>query len=94
MTVRKKQSRTRTIESIGYLENLRKEYDDPVAYFSSKAAVMTSEKKKQKSKVITIDTSEKMDTQTDDILNVRYGILKQIYKDLEIDKFWNWKTKL
>ena len=85
----KKQSRTRTIESIGYLENLRKEYDDPVAYFSQKAAAMTVEKKNEKSKAITIDMSEKMDTQTDDILNVGYGILKRIYKDLEIDKFWH-----
>lgn len=89
----KKQSRTRTIESIGYLENLRKEYDDPIAYFSQKAVAMTVEKKNEKSKVITINTSEKMDTQTNNILNVGYGILKQIYKDLEIDKFWNWKTK-
>ena len=89
----KKQSRTRTIESIGYLENFKKEYDDPIAYFSKKAADMTIEKKKEKSKVITIDTSEKMDTQTDDILNVGYGILKQLYKELEIDKFWNWKTR-
>ena len=89
----KKQSRTRTIESIGYLEKLKNDYDDPIAYFSKKAADMTAEKKEEKSRVITIDTSEKMDTQTDDILNVGYGILKQIYKDLEIDKFWNWKTR-
>ena len=54
---------------------------------------MTAEKKKEKSKVITIDMSEKMDTQTDDIYNVGYGILKQLYKELEIDKFWNWKTR-
>lgn len=89
----KKQSRTRTIESIGYLENLRKEYEDPIAYFTQKASDMTVEKKKQKSKVITIDTSEKMDIQTDDVMNVGYGILKQLYKELEIDKFWNWKTR-
>lgn len=86
-------ARERTIESIGYLSVLKKDYDDPIAYFSKKAADMTIEKKKEKSRVITIDTSEKMDTQTDDILNVGYGILKQIYKDLEIDKFWNWKTR-
>jgi len=89
----KKQSRTRTIQSIGYLDNLKKEYDDPIAYFSKKAADMTIEKKKEKSKAITIDTSEKMHAQTDDILNVGYGILKQIYKELEIDRFWNWKTR-
>ena len=89
----KKQSRTRTIESIGYLENLRKEYEDPIAYFTQKASDMTVEKKKQKSKVITIDTSEKMDIQTDDVMNVGYGILKQLYKELEIYKFCNWKTR-
>lgn len=89
----KKQSRTRTIKSIGYLDNLKKEYEDPIAYFSQKAADMTVEKKKEKSKAITIDTSEKMHVQTDDILNVGYGILKQLYRELEIDRFWNWKTR-
>ena len=87
----KKQSRTRTIESIGYLDNLRKEYEDPIAFFSQKA--MTAEKKKEKSKTIVIDGSEKMDTNTDDILNVGYGILKHLYKELELDKFWNWKSR-
>ena len=86
-------ARERTIESIGYLSALKKDYYDPIAYFSKKAADMTIEKKKEKSKVITIDTSEKMDIQTDDIFNVGYGILKQLYKELEIDKFWNWKTR-
>lgn len=89
----KKQSRTRTIESIGYLDNLRKEYEDPIAFFSLKAATMTAEKKKEKAKTIVIDGSEKMDTNTDDILNVGYGILKHLYKELELDKFWNWKTR-
>ena len=36
-----KQSRTRTVQSLGYLEALKKEYDDPVAYFTKKAAVMS-----------------------------------------------------
>lgn len=89
----KKQSRTRTIESIGYLDNLRKEYEDPIAFFSQKAAAMTAEKKKEKSKTIVIDGSEKMDTNTDDILNVGYGILKHLYRELELDKFWNWKSR-
>lgn len=86
-------ARERTIQSIGYLSVLKKDYDDPIAYFSKKAADMTAEKKKEKSKVITIDTSEKMDTRTEDIYNVGYGILKQLYKELEIDKFWNWKSR-
>ena len=26
-------------------------------------------------------------------LNVGYGILKHLYKELELDKFWNWKSR-
>lgn len=88
-----KHSRTRTIQSLGYLEELKKKYDDPIAFFTQKAADMTIEKKKEKSVSITINKNEKMNTGTDDIRNAGYGILKHIYKDLEIDKFWNWKTR-
>lgn len=30
------------MESLGYLDALKKEYDDPVAYFTDKAADMTN----------------------------------------------------
>lgn len=30
-----KQSRTRTVESLGYLDALKKEYDDPIAHFTT-----------------------------------------------------------
>ena len=88
-----KQSRTRTVESLGYLDALKKEYDDPVAYFTNKAAGMTEAKKRSRSYSVTIDATAKMSTDTDDIKNVGYGILKELYKQLEIDKFWNWKTR-
>ncbi len=88
-----KQSRTKTIESIGYLEDLKKEYDDPLAYFTQKAAEMTTEKKNSKSVTISIDRTQKMAVNTDNVKNVGYGILKELYKQLELDKFWNWKTR-
>lgn len=88
-----KQSRTRTVESLGYLDALKKEYDDPVAYFTNKAAEMTEEKKRSRSYSFTIDATEKMSFGTDDLKNVGYGVLKELYKQLEIDKFWNWKTR-
>ena len=88
-----KQSRTRTVQSLGYLEALKSKYDDPIAFFTQQALEMTEQKKKQKSINITIDTSVKMNTETADIKNIGYGILKELYKQLELDKFWNWKTK-
>lgn len=88
-----KQSRTRTVQSLGYLDSLKKEYDDPVAYFTGKAAEMTEEKKRSRSYTFTIDATAKMTADTDDVKNVGYGVLKELYKQLEIDKFWNWKTR-
>lgn len=88
-----KQSRTRTIQSLGYLDALKKEYQDPVAYFTQMASDMTEQKKQKKSVQILIDTTARMSTETVDVKNVGYGILKELYKKLEIDKFWSWKTR-
>lgn len=88
-----KQSRTRTIKSLGYLEALKTEYDDPIAFFTQKALEMTEQKKTEKSITITIDSHTKMNTDTDDVRNIGYCVLKELYKKLELDKFWNWKTK-
>lgn len=88
-----KQSRTRTIESLGYLDELSHKYDDPIAFFSRKAKEMTLEKKNNKSVNISIECGSKMSIHTDDAKNVGYGILKELYKQLELDKFWNWKTR-
>ena len=91
--VPQKGSRERTVESLGYLSQLKQKYDDPIAFFSQKAIEMTEEKEKNKSGTIPIDNGEKMSVETDDLKNVGYVILKELYKQLELDKFWNWKTR-
>ena len=91
--VPKKGSRERTVESLGYLSQLKQKYDDPIAFFSQKAIEMTEEKEKNKSDTIPIDNDEKMSVETDELKNVGYVILKELYKQLELEKFWNWKTR-
>ena len=86
-------ARERTVESIGYVSALQEKYDDPIAFFTKRALEMTEQKKIQKSQTITIDTYTKMNFETDDIRNVGYCVLKDLYKKLELDKFWNWKTR-
>lgn len=86
-------SRERTIESIGYVSELRKKYDDPIAYFTRYAKELTEKANAEKTEDITIDLKSTMDIGTNDVRNVGYGILKNLYKELEIDKFWNWKTR-
>lgn len=88
-----KGAREKTVKSLGYVSELRKTFEDPVAHFSQVAAEMTVQKKEGRSLRILIDTTEKMSTDTDDVKNVGYGVLKELYKQLELDKFWNWKTR-
>jgi hypothetical protein len=88
-----KQSRTRTIQSLGYLEALKSKYNDPIAFFTQKALEMTEQKNLEKSITLTIASHTKMNTDTDDVRNIGYGVLKELYKKLELDKFWNWKTR-
>lgn len=86
-------SRERTVESIGYLSKLKLEYDDPLAYFDDYAKKLTANKKAEKIKTLTVDMTETLEIDTCDARNIGYGILKRIYLELELDKFWNWKTR-
>ena len=86
-------SRERTVESIGYLSELKKTIDDPIAYYTQYADQLTSIKKDEKTKTTTFDTTEEMDIDQDDFRNVGYVVLKEIYRQLELDRFWRWKTR-
>ena len=86
-------ARERTVESIGYLSVLKEQYDDPIAFFTQRAKDLTNTKKAEKTATILIDINEKLEVGTNDTRNVGYAILKLLYKDLQLDKFWNWKTR-
>ena len=86
-------TRERTIEKIGYLSEFKEIYDDPIAHFNQYAKELTEKANAEKNVSISIDMKATLDVGTNDVRNVGYGILKNIYKELEIDKFWNWKTR-
>ena len=88
-----KGSRERTIESIGYLSVLKKTIDDPIAYYDQYAKQLTEEKNAEKNQTVEIDKTEELTVGTNDTRNVGYGVFKTIYKMLNLDKFWNWKTR-
>lgn len=85
--------KSRMVESLGRLDELQKQYGDPVAHFRQIATERTAAEKTAKKATVVIDLDETMDTSEDNLKNVGYGILKQLYKELEIDRFWNWKTR-
>ena len=89
----KKGTRERTVEKIGLLSELKKQYEDPVAHFTRYAKQLTEERNAEKHQTIEINKDEKLEAGTNDTRNVGYGIYKILYKNLELDKFWNWKTR-
>lgn len=86
-------ARERVVESIGNLSTLKEQYDDPIAFFTKRAKELTAAKKEEKTAAIKINVNEKLEVGTNDTRNVGYGMLKLLYKDLQLDKFWNWKTR-
>lgn len=88
-----KKPKNRCVQAIGYLDEFTNLYEDPIAHFKQVAKDLTNEKKNDKTATITISMSESMTTDTDDIKNVGYLVLKHIYKELEIDKFWKQISK-
>ena len=86
-------TRERTVEGIGLLSELKKKYDDPIAHFGLYAKQLTEERKAEKNQTIEIDKSEELEVGANDTRNVGYGIFKTLYKMLDLDKFWNRKTR-
>ncbi len=85
---KKKQTRTSTIRSLGYLDVLEKEYDDPTAHFTEEVRKM-NEKANNDKRTITLRISpdETLDIDGDSRKNFGYAVLSKIYHELGINKF-------
>lgn len=81
-------TRTKIVEYLGCLDDLKKQYEDPIAHFKEIIKQMNDEEKNNnKPLTITIDKNEKLEIGTDNIKNFGYVALSKIYHELEIDKF-------
>jgi transposase len=83
-----KKSKTKTIKSIGYVDELLKEYENPVTHFEAVVAKMNEEQQTNDStETIIINKNEKIEKNNDSRKNFGYAVLSKIYHELEIDKF-------
>jgi transposase len=82
-------SKTATIKSLGYLDELEKEYDDPIAHFKEVARRMTEEENTKKKLTLTINMEEQLDQGTDDRKNFGYAAIVKIYHELGLHRFFN-----
>ena len=86
-------SRNHVVKGLGPLSKLSSQYEDPIAHFEALAAHMTEERNAARNSSITIDLTEQLPLTENNLKNVGYAVLKQIYKDLKLDVFWNWKSR-
>ena len=77
-----------TIQNLGDLEVLKKDYDDPIAHFKEVVKNMNEEEKQINLPItVKIDKNEKLEEGTNNYKNFGYAALSKIYHELEIDKF-------
>lgn len=82
-------SRQKTVLSLGYLDVLQKQYDDPISHFEEVARQMTREYKDKHSPVrLEINPAQFLELNSDHRRNFGYLALSAIYHELEIDYFW------
>ena len=84
-----KKNKQRKVKYVGFLDELEKEYEDPIAYFSNLAKEMTDEAK-NKELPIEFSFSPKVSIDSSTILrkNIGFSILSYFYHELDIDKFF------
>lgn len=88
-----KNSKQITIEKIGFLDELKKIYDDPISFYKKKAADLNNEQKETKTITKTIDLNEEL-SDNDQKYNLGYVFLKYLYQELGIDKYLSKKQKI
>ena len=86
-------SRQKLIENLGYLEDLQKEYDDPIAHFKEVAKQKTLEYENEMKIAIELSKSTKLEKDIKYRKNIGYSIPKKIYNELHIGDFFQDKQR-
>ena len=81
--------KTKTIRSLGYLDDLQKEYADPVAHFREVARQMSEEENLRRKVIMTINLNEALPECTDNRKNLGYAAILKVYHDLKLDQYFN-----
>ena len=86
-------SKHKVIESLGYLDELKKDYDDPISHFTKVAKEMDSERLENRKITITFDTEDQLDRNTQNCKNYGHIVFNKVYHELELDRFFNNKRR-
>lgn len=90
---KKGKTKRNVIESLGYLDELEKKYDDPIAHFTQIAKEKEKDRKNNKQLVFTIDSEDRIDKTAVNRKNYGHIVFNKIYHELELDRFFNNKQR-
>jgi hypothetical protein len=85
-------STKKTIKSLGYLDELEKQYPDPIAHFREVARQMTEEEKATRRVQFAVDMDEELPIGAIGAKNLGYALPLKIYHQLGLDKFLKGKA--
>ena len=78
-----------TIKNLGDLDDLKKQYADPISHFKEIVRKMNEEEKQNNLPItLNIDKKEKLQKGMKNIKNFGYSAFSKIYHELEVDKFF------
>lgn len=86
-------AKDKTVQVIGYADDYRSQFSDPIEHFRQVAREMTEEKNNNSFQSVLINMNEEMNVTEDSLKNVGYCVLKRLYQEMELSKFWKSVTK-
>lgn len=75
------------VQSLGYVDELEKQFLDPIAHFREEARRRTLEEKAKRQTVLKIDLEESLPPQSEGMKNLGYAVPLKVYHELGIDEF-------
>jgi len=88
-----KKNRSQVIRSLGYLDELEKEYEDPIAHFRAEAKRLTEEEKAENNLNLSISMDEELPKDTDGRKNYGYAAIMKIYHELLLHEHFAAKAR-
>ncbi|MCL2165641.1 MAG: IS1634 family transposase [Oscillospiraceae bacterium] len=89
----RKTSVTEHYKTLGYADDLRQEYPDPIAHYREEVAQMNSDQKALNKITLDIDMNEELPKGTHARYNLGHAVILYIYHELELDRFLNNKAR-
>jgi transposase len=81
-------SKTKTIQTLGYVDELKKQFDDPIAHYTEVVAKMEAERKASLATfTIDIHPSKRIEENQTNRKNLGFCVLSKLFHELAIDSF-------